>query len=60
MTTIRLLGKLRRDSRGGTAIEYGLILALVVLAIMAALVAFAGASTDIWSNVSAKVIAAGR
>ena len=52
---IRALGKLVRDRRGGTAIEYGLILALVVLAMMAALINFAGASIDIWSNVASKV-----
>jgi len=55
---IRLFGTLLRDTRGGTAIEYGFILALVVLALMAALVAFASASFDIWSNVSDKVISA--
>ena len=59
MAMIRRIGKLLRDTRGGTAIEYGLILALVVLMMMAALVAFAGASTDIWSNVANKVVAAG-
>jgi pilus assembly protein Flp/PilA len=55
---IRFIGRLLTETRGGTAIEYGFILALVVLALMAALVAFAGASFDIWSNVSDKVISA--
>jgi pilus assembly protein Flp/PilA len=55
---IRLIGRLLRDNRGGTAIEYGFILALVVLALMAALVAFASASLDIWTNVSDKVVSA--
>ena len=59
MKTIRPIGKVLRDCRGGTAIEYGLILAVVVLAMMAAFLAFAGASHDIWGNVSTKVTRAG-
>ena len=57
---IRVIAGLLRDVRGATAIEYGFILALVVLALMAALVSFAHASIDIWSNVSDKVVNAGR
>ena len=60
MTTIGLLGKLLRDRRGATAVEYGFILALVVLALMAALIAFAGSTVDMWGAIAAKVIAAGR
>ena len=56
---IALIGKLIRNAKGATAVEYGLILALVVLAMMAALVAFAHASNAIWGNVSDKVVAAG-
>ena len=56
---IRLIGRLLRETRGGTAIEYGFILALVVIALIAVLVALAGRSVEIWSNVSDKVISAG-
>ena len=59
MTMIRLFGKLLRDARGGTAIEYGLIAAVVVIAMLAALIAFAHAATDIWGNVATKVTNAG-
>ena len=57
---IRVLVRLLHDVRAATAIEYGFILALVVLALMAALVSFAHASVDIWGNVSDKVVNAGR
>ncbi len=59
MTMIPPIGKLLRDESGGTAIEYGFILALVVLALMATLIAFASASHDIWTNISDKVTSAG-
>jgi pilus assembly protein Flp/PilA len=43
---------LRRSQRGGTAIEYGLIAALIVIAMMGALKGFASVSSNMWSNVS--------
>ncbi len=51
----RQFGKLFGDVRGATAVEYGLILSLVVLGSMAALIAFAHASTGLWNNVSTQV-----
>ncbi|AQR72418.1 Flp family type IVb pilin [Sphingomonas sp. LM7] len=50
--------RLLRDSKAATAIEYGLICALIVLAIMAALVALGSVTADMWNNVSTKVQAA--
>jgi pilus assembly protein Flp/PilA len=44
-----------RDRRAATAVEYGFLLALIVLAIMAALVELGGVTTDMWNNVSNKV-----
>lgn len=52
---IRLLGKLFCDARGATAVEYGLILSLVVLAMMGALITFADTSIEMWNNVSTSV-----
>jgi pilus assembly protein Flp/PilA len=54
----RAILKLAANERGGTAIEYGFILALVVIALLAALMSFAETSNDIWSNVSDKVVGA--
>lgn len=39
-------------SRGATAVEYGLILALIVLAIMAALQQFASKANGMWFNIA--------
>lgn len=52
---LRLMRALARDRRGGTAIEYGLIASLVVIAMMAALINFAGVSVGMWNNISNKV-----
>lgn len=47
--------KLLRDRRGATVVEYGFILALIVLAIMAALVELGSTTSSMWNNVSQKV-----
>lgn len=52
---MRLAKMLIRDRKGATAVEYGFILALIVLAIMAALVELGGTTTNLWTNVSDKV-----
>ena len=46
-----LFMRLLRDNRGATAIEYGLILALICLAILAAIQATAGEVIETWTNV---------
>ncbi|GAA4811945.1 hypothetical protein GCM10023232_03940 [Sphingosinicella ginsenosidimutans] len=45
-----------RDEKGATAIEYGLIIAMVVLAMFGALSQLAGVTTGMWNNVSSEVI----
>ena len=54
----RFIRALIGDQRGATAIEYGLILALVVIAMMMALFGLADVTTGMWRNVSDKVQAA--
>jgi pilus assembly protein Flp/PilA len=56
---VKMIHGLIRDSKAATAVEYGLILALIVLAIMAALLALGTVTGDMWKNVSTKVQAAG-
>jgi pilus assembly protein Flp/PilA len=48
-----------RDPRGATAVEYGLIVALIVIVMVVALKQVANANTDMWRNVSDKIAAAG-
>jgi pilus assembly protein Flp/PilA len=53
--TLKSVRALWAERRGATAVEYALILALVVLAIMGALIAVADENTNVWNNVSDKV-----
>jgi pilus assembly protein Flp/PilA len=46
-----ILRKLRADERGATAIEYGLIAALIVIAMMAGLQSMGGAAGGMWGKV---------
>ena len=48
--------ELLRDTRGGTAIEYGLIAALVVIAMIGALSSLADENNGIWSWVNEDVL----
>lgn len=47
--------RLIRDTKAATVIEYGLICALIVLAVMGALVSVGTVTSDMWNNVSNKV-----
>jgi pilus assembly protein Flp/PilA len=51
-TPPRLFRRLVTDRRGATAIEYGLIIALVVLAMMGALRGTASVTVGMWNNIS--------
>ena len=46
-----------RCDRGATAVEYGLILALVVLAMMGALSTVANKTINMWNDVATQVVA---
>ncbi|WHU03152.1 MULTISPECIES: Flp family type IVb pilin [unclassified Sphingomonas] len=43
------------DRRAATAVEYGFILALIVLAMMASLTSVANQTKNMWGNVTNKV-----
>ena len=44
-----------RDDRGATAVEYGLILALVFLAMVGAVVSFGQGAIEMWEYVADQV-----
>ena len=44
--------KLLHDSRGATAVEYGIIVAVIVVVALVGIQAVGGRNTLIWSNVS--------
>jgi pilus assembly protein Flp/PilA len=50
----KIIKALLRDDRGATAIEMGLICALIVLAMLTALQDFAAGSIAMWDNVATK------
>lgn len=52
---IELLRALRSDTRGATAVEYGLILALVFLALVSGVSVLGQGSQGMWGNMSGKV-----
>lgn len=52
---MRLVLDLCRDRKAATAVEYGFILALIVVAIMAAIIQLGSTTTSMWNNVSTKV-----
>ena len=53
-----LLSRFRADDRGATALEYGLIMALVFLVALAGITAFANAGTGTFNTAMGKLTAA--
>lgn len=54
---IQLLSKLHRSAKGATAVEYGLILALIVIVAMVAIVTLADTTIGMWDNIAENVLA---
>ena len=54
----RVTARLLRNCRGATAIEYGLILAFVVIAMIVGLTTLANSTTSMWGTVNDKVTTA--
>jgi pilus assembly protein Flp/PilA len=52
---IRRITRLFRQDRGATAVEYGLICAMIVLAMIVGMGMFANTSISMWDKVSNKV-----
>jgi pilus assembly protein Flp/PilA len=50
-----LLKRIRKDDQGATAVEYGLIVALVVIAIISSVQAVADENTGLWALVKEHV-----
>ncbi|KQM65033.1 pilus assembly protein [Sphingomonas sp. Leaf17] len=52
---VQRLVRFARDRRAATAIEYGLIVSLVVIAMIGAFTQVADVTTALWGNISTKV-----
>lgn len=46
---------LRADQRGATAVEYGLICALIIIAMTAGLGSLGGGTTGMWTRINSEV-----
>jgi pilus assembly protein Flp/PilA len=57
MRAIRVLQRCFSDCRGATAVEYGLIVALVVIGVIASIQSVADENTRLWDLVSDEVTA---
>jgi pilus assembly protein Flp/PilA len=53
---MQFLAKLIRDIKAASAVEYALICALIVLAMIAGLNAVAGSTISMWNDVSENVV----
>jgi pilus assembly protein Flp/PilA len=58
MRILKFIRCLLRDNRATTAIEYGLILALMCLAIMVSLRSVADENNDMWARITNTIAAA--
>lgn len=54
-----LIHRLARDSKGATAVEYGLIVSLIIIGTMGALILFGNRAISMWTNVATVVSNAG-
>lgn len=52
---LKLFQRLAVDRKGGTAIEYGLIASVIVVALIASIIQLANTTTGIWGNVNSKI-----
>ena len=55
MQLMPFLKRIAKDTVGGTAIEYGLIVSLVVIACIGAFESVANENTGLWAIVTSKV-----
>lgn len=53
---LTLMQRLFTDRRAATVVEYGLIIAGIVLAIFGAIQSVGGSTGDMWNNISSRVL----
>ena len=52
---LKIMRHILRDETGATAVEYGLIISLIILAMLTALGSFASTNTAQWNYVDAQM-----
>jgi pilus assembly protein Flp/PilA len=55
---LELIHRIARCEQGATAVEYGLIVSLIVIAIMGSLSSFGDSSMNMWNFVSNEIVTA--
>lgn len=55
MNAVRMLRRMRKDNRGATAIEYGLIAALIAVACIGAMRNLGGGSNGMWGRLDNEI-----
>ena len=55
----QLLHRLARSAKGATAVEYGLVLALICVAGLTAMSNLADTTIDMWTDIATNVLSAG-
>jgi len=58
-STLRALRSLWRNRRGATAVEYGMILALIVIGLIAVIAQLGKTTSDMWNGVAQNVTETG-
>ena len=58
MKFLQALKRVPGDARAATSVEYGLILAMVFLAVIGAVKALGDEDTSLWASVSSKTVSA--
>ncbi|MEO7679415.1 MAG: Flp family type IVb pilin [Sphingomonas sp.] len=58
MRAVELMAALLRDRKGATAVEYGLIVSLIVIGMLVGLTQLGSATSLLWGNINTKVTAA--
>ena len=54
-STRRLINRFRKDDSGATAIEYGLIVSLIVIAIIAAVKNFGATTNEMYTEIETEI-----
>lgn len=53
---LELIRRITRCENGATAVEYGLIVSLIVIAMITALTSAANSTTNMWDRVSNQIV----
>jgi pilus assembly protein Flp/PilA len=53
---VKMLRRIMRDNRGATAVEYGLVVSLIIIAILASMSQLATNFNALWTNIGDQIV----